>query len=57
MTLDKSLNLSDMSSQGTHMNVLEYFLSWQSKYGLDMNFQTQRISEGSEFIKNKEQRK
>ena len=56
MTLGKSLNLSDMSSQGTHMNVLEYFLSWQSKYGLDMNFQTQRISEGSEFIKSKEQR-
>ena len=33
-----------------------FCLSWQSECGLEKNFQTQSVLEGSEFIKSREQR-
>ena len=39
-----------------HFLKKKIFLLTQSKYRLEKNFQTHGISEGNEFIKNKEQR-
>ena len=47
-----------MLTQGTkcHDLFLQIKFWRQSKHRLEKNFQTQSISEGSEFIKSKEQR-